>query len=143
MPAARCTTTTSRVFDVSADGQRFLVNSIGSSRDRRRRSRSSSTGTQGLQPAKLDERRSGRSTLARGAQTARPGDTGAIVAVTLQGADQGDTTTIIDTTIAAAEQIQDAQADVEEPQSVEAIIADKGYHSNQSMVDLDAVGIRS
>lgn len=35
------------------------------------------------------------------------------------------------------------QADVEEPQPLEEIIADKGYHSNETMVDLDAVGIRS
>ena len=44
---------------------------------------------------------------------------------------------------AAAEQVEDAQADVDEPQALEEIIADKGYHSNQTMVDLDAVGIRS
>ena len=66
-------------------------------------------------------------------------ETGAIVAVTLQGADQGDTTTIVETAIAAAEQVEDAQADVEEPQTLEEIVADKGYHSNQTMVDLDAV----
>src|SRR4051794_25383942 len=70
-------------------------------------------------------------------------DTGAIVAVTLQGADEGDTTTIVETAIATAEQIEHAQADVPEPQSLEEIIADKGYHSNQTMVDLDAVGVRS
>ena len=70
-------------------------------------------------------------------------ETGAIVAVTLQGADEGDTTTIVETAIAAAEQVEDAQADVEEPQALEEIMADKGYHSNQTMVDLDAVGIRS
>ena len=40
-------------------------------------------------------------------------ETGAIVAVTLQGADVGDTTTIIETAIAAAEQVEDAQANVE------------------------------
>ncbi len=39
--------------------------------------------------------------------------TGAIVAVTLQGADTGDTTTIVETAIAAAEQIEDAQADLD------------------------------
>ena len=70
-------------------------------------------------------------------------ETGAIVAVTLQGADQGDTTTIVETTRAAAEQLDDAQADVEEPQHLEEIIADKGYHSNQTMVDLDTGDIRS
>ena len=41
-------------------------------------------------------------------------ETGAIVAVTLQGADVGDTTTIIETAIAAAEQVEDAQANVDD-----------------------------
>ena len=63
-------------------------------------------------------------------------------AVTLQGADQGDTTTIVDTAIAAAEQIEAAQADVKAPQP-EEVMADKGYHSNQTMVDLDALGLWS
>jgi len=45
---------------------------------------------------------------------------------TLQGADAGDTTTIVETAIAAAEQIEDAQADVTEPQTLDEIIADKG-----------------
>jgi hypothetical protein len=44
----------------------------------------------------------------------------------LQGADAGDTTTIVETAIAAAEQIEDAQADVTEPQTLDEIIADKG-----------------
>ena len=61
----------------------------------------------------------------------------------MQGADEGDTTTIVETRIAAAEQVEEAQADVKEPQPLEEIIADKGYHSNRTMVDLDAVGIRS
>ena len=85
----------------------------------------------------------GRTHLAHKAEHAVDLETGAIVAVTLQGADQGDTTTIVETATAAAEQVEDAQADVDEPQSLEEIIADKGYHSNQTMVDLDAVGIRS
>jgi transposase len=32
---------------------------------------------------------------------------------------------------------------VEQPQPLEEIIADKGYHSNQTLIDLAAVGIRS
>jgi transposase len=85
----------------------------------------------------------GRTHMAHKAEHAVDLETGAIVAVTLQGADEGDTTTIIETAIAAAEQVEDAQADVDEPQKLEEIIGDKGYHSNQIMVDLDAVGIRS
>ena len=93
--------------------------------------------------AKVAKMKDGRTHLAHKAEHAVDLETGAIVAVTLQGADQGDTTTIGETAIAAAEQIDAAQADVPEPQPLEEIIADKGYHSNQTMVDLDAVGIRS
>jgi transposase len=93
--------------------------------------------------AKVAKMKDGRTHLAHKAEHAVDLDTGAIVAVTLQGADEGDTTTITETATAAAEQVEDAQATVEEPQPLEEIIADKGYHSNQTMVDLDAVGIRS
>jgi transposase len=93
--------------------------------------------------AKVAKMKDGRTHMAHKAEHAVDLETGAIVAVTLQGADEGDTTTIVETTIAAADQIEDAQADVEEPQKLEEIIADKGYHSNETMVDLDAVGLRS
>lgn len=61
----------------------------------------------------------------------------------LHGADAGDTTTIVETAIAAAEQVEEAQAGITEPQPLEEIISDKGYHSNQTLVDLHAVDIRS
>jgi transposase len=93
--------------------------------------------------AKVARMKDGRTQLAHKAEHAVDLETGAMVAVTLQGADAGDTTTIIETAIAAAEQIEDAQADVTEPQTLDEIIADKGYHSNPTMVDLDAVGLRS
>ena len=93
--------------------------------------------------AKVTKMKDGRTHLAHKAEHAVDMDSGAIVAVTLQGADQGDTTTIVETVIAAAEQVTDAQADVAEPQPLEEIIADKGYHSNQTMIDLEAVGLRS
>ncbi len=93
--------------------------------------------------AKVAKMKDGRTHLAHKAEHAVDLDTGAIVAVTLQGADAGDTTTIVETAIVAAEQVEDAQAEVTEPQPLEEIIADKGYHSNQTMVDLDGVGIRS
>lgn len=93
--------------------------------------------------AKVTKMKDGRTHLAHKAEHAVDLETGAIVAVTVQGADEGDTTTIVETAIAAAEQVEDAQAEVQDPQPLEEIIADKGYHSNQTMVDLDAVGIRS
>lgn len=93
--------------------------------------------------AKVAKMKDGRTHMAHKAEHAVDLETGAIVAVTLQGADEGDTTTIAETTTAAADQIEDAQADVDAPQKLEEIIADKGYHSNDTMVDLDAVGVRS
>ena len=93
--------------------------------------------------AKVTKMKDGRTHLAHKAEHAVDLETGAIVAVSLQGADQGDTMTIVETATAAAEQVEDAQADVKDPQPLDEIIADKGYHSNQTMVDLDAVGIRS
>jgi transposase len=93
--------------------------------------------------AKVTKMKDGRTHLAHKAEHAVDLETGAIVAVTLQGADAGDTTTMVETATAAADQIEDAQVDVAEPQALEEIIADKGYHSNQTMIDLDAVGVRS
>src|ERR1039457_5423643 len=93
--------------------------------------------------ARITKMKDGRTHLAHKAEHAVGLETGALVAVTLQGADQGDTTTIVETAIAAADQIEDTQAEVQEPQALEELIADKGYHSNQTMIDLAAVGLRS
>jgi transposase len=87
--------------------------------------------------------RDGRTHLAHKAEHAVDLDTGAIVAVTLRDADEGDTTTLVETAIAAAEQIEAAQVAVDDPQPLEEIVADKGYHSNQIMRDLVEVGIRA
>src|SRR5438094_8066218 len=65
--------------------------------------------------AKVTKMKDGRTHLAHKAEHAVDLETGAIVAVTLQGADQGDTTTIVETATVAADQVEDAQADVKEP----------------------------
>ncbi len=70
-------------------------------------------------------------------------DSGALVAVTLQGADVGDPTSLVETAIAAAEQVEAAHAPSATPAAVAEIVADKGYHSNETMVDLHAVEVRS
>jgi IS5 family transposase len=93
--------------------------------------------------AKVAKMKDGRTHVAHKAEHAVDLDTGAIVAVTLQGADQGDTTTIVETATAAVEQVEAAQADVEEPQELEEAVADKGYHSNETMVGLESADIRS
>src|SRR5215203_5819828 len=113
--------------------------------DRKRKKKTSNTDwTSPSDPdAKVTKMKDGRTHLAHKAEHAIDLETGAIVAVTLQGADVGDTTTIVETATAAADQIADAQVDVAEPQALEEIIADKGYHSNQTMIDFEAVGVRS
>jgi transposase len=92
--------------------------------------------------AKVTKMKDGRTHLAHKAEHAVDLETGAIVAVTLQGADEGDTTTIVETAKAAVEQLDAAQPDVEEPQRLEEIIADKGYHCNETMVGLESAHIR-
>ena len=57
----------------------------------------------------------------------------------MQDADEGDTATSIETLIKAAEQVETVLPDGE----IKEVVADKGYHSNQVMVDLEAVGVRS
>ena len=113
--------------------------------DRKRKKKTSNTDwTNPHDPdAKVTKMKDGRTHLARKAEHAVDMETGAIVAVTRQGADVGDTTTIIETAIAATEQVEDAQANVDDRQSLEEIVGDKGYHSNQTLIDLDAGGIRS
>jgi transposase len=93
--------------------------------------------------AKVTRMKDGRTHLAHKAEHAVDLETGAIVAVTVQGADAGDTTTIVDTVTAAVEQIEAGQVEGNEPQPLEEIITDKGYHSNRIMVELDALGVRS
>ena len=93
--------------------------------------------------AKVAKMKDGRTHLAHKAEHAIDLDSGALIAVTLQAADQGDTTTLVETAIAAAEQVEAAHAATEEGAELHEIVADKGYHSNETMVDLAAVGIRS
>jgi transposase len=90
--------------------------------------------------AKITKMKDGRTHLAHKAEHAVDLDTGAVVAVTVQGADEGDAATSVETLIEAAEQIEAVAPDDE---GIIEIVADKGYHSNQELVDLEAVGVRS
>ena len=78
--------------------------------------------------------------MAHKAEHAADLETGAIVGVTVQDADEGDTTTSRKTLIDAAEQIEAVCPDGD---GLQEVVGDKGYHSNQSLVDLEAVGVRS
>jgi len=94
--------------------------------------------------ARITKMKDGRTHLAHKAEHAVDLQTGAIVGVTLQGADQGDTTTIAETLTAAAEELE-AVADVTDGATavIEDVVTDKGYHSNQVLVDLAALDLRT
>jgi transposase len=115
--------------------------------DRRRKKKGSNE--EWRHPQDLDARitrmKDGRTHLAHKAEHAVDLESGAVVAVTVQEADQGDTATMVETIITAAEQVEKVveQRPVREPGQVQEVVADKGYHSNQAMVDLQAVGVRS
>ena len=88
--------------------------------------------------AKIAKMKDGRTHLAHTAEHAVDLETGAIVGVTVQDASAGDTTTLVDTLVTAAEQVEAVGA----PGIVE-VVADKGYHSNETMVGFAAIGVRS
>ena len=94
--------------------------------------------------ARITKMKDGRTHLAHKAEHAVDLETGAIVGVTVQGADQGDTTTIAETVTTAAEELE-AVATVTDDETavIDDVVADKGYHSNQVLVDLAALDLRT
>jgi transposase len=90
--------------------------------------------------AKITKMKDGRTHLAHKAEHAVDLETGAIVGVTVQDADDGDAETSIETLIEAAEQVEAVRP---HGAGIEELVGDKGYHSNQSLVDLEAIGVRS
>jgi len=98
--------------------------------------------------AKITRMKDGRTHLAHKAEHAVDLQSGAIVAVTLQPADQGDTTTIHQTLAEAAENLAGVSNDPQTSASVkddgiQEVVADKGYHSNATLRVLSEQEIRS
>jgi transposase len=103
--------------------------------------------------ARIAKMKDGRTHLAHKAEHAVDLDSGAVVAVTLQGADQGDTTTLDETLseagIAVAEQIgREAELRPDEKPKVnvagiEELVADKGYHSGAVVQRVKSYDVRS
>jgi transposase len=94
--------------------------------------------------AKITKMKDGRTHLAHKAEHAIDLETGAIVGVTVQGADEGDTTTIQETLPEAAEQLEAVAAVTDDAVAViEEVVADKGYHSRTTVHDLQMLEIRT
>jgi transposase len=84
--------------------------------------------------------------LAHKAEHAVDVDTGAIIAVTVQGADAGDTETIERTLEEADKQLDEVGAKVDHdrlhPEGLAEVVGDKGYHSDRTLVQLEEQGLR-
>jgi transposase len=98
--------------------------------------------------AKITKMKDGSTHLAHKAEHAVDMETGAVLGVTLQGANLGDTTTILETVIAATENLREVADDPRTQDKLHErwmseVVADKGYHSNGSMTDLEEMEIRS
>ena len=108
--------------------------------DRRRKKRTANA--EWVNPAdpdaKVTQLKDGRTHLAHKVEHAVDLDTGALVAVTLHGADVGDTTSLLATTLTAAEQLATVHAS-----APTALIGDRGYHSNDTLLTLRALGLRA
>jgi len=116
--------------------------------DRRRRNKTSNKDwTSPSDPdAKVSKMKDGRTHLAHKAEHAVDLDSGALIAVTIQGADEGDTTTIAETLAEAEAQldavIERAPEDVD-PDAPAEVVADKGYHSDTTLLEIETDGLRS
>jgi len=102
------------------------------------------------QEAEITKLKDGRTALAYKAENAVDMETGAIVAVTTYGGAAADTATVQETVVEAAiavagliaEKTSEGEYPVH-PDGVEEVVADKGYHSNDVMVRMVELEVRS
>src|SRR3954464_10172350 len=99
--------------------------------------------------AEITKLKDGRTALAYKAENAVDMETGAIVTVTTHGGAAADTTTVTGTVIEAGIAVAEL-IDVEpegqcavHPEGVREVVADKGYHSNDVLVGLAELELRS
>jgi transposase len=103
--------------------------------------------------ARIAKMKDGSTHLAHKAEHAVDMETGAVIAVTLQAADQGDTTTIKETLAETAENVahlierEAEKAPDAKPQvslnPLSEVVADKGYHSNEAILAVQQAEARS
>jgi transposase len=103
--------------------------------------------------ARIAKMKDGSTHMAHKAEHAVDMDSGAVIAVTLQAADQGDTTTLHETLADAGEAVADLiereaeKAPEAKPQvhlnGIMEIVTDKGYHSGKTLLALEQVEARS
>ncbi len=90
--------------------------------------------------AQITKMKDGRTHLAYKAEQAVDLEHGTIVGVSVQGGAKGDTESFHETLEEAFEQVSSVTAD---EAAIEEVVADKGYHSNDVLADIDELGLRS
>jgi transposase len=100
--------------------------------------------------ARITKMKDGRTHLAHKAEHAVDLETGAVLAVTVAPADQGDTATLLETVPQAGEHIAEVAGATAgegevgvDPAGPENVVADKGYHSNDTVATLKEWEVRS
>ncbi len=97
--------------------------------------------------AQITKLKDGRTHLSHKMEHAVDMDSGAVMAVTIQPGAAGDTTTIHETMMATAHSVATMRRDPELPNELEGAlsewVADKGYHSNDTLVAIESIGMRS
>jgi len=83
--------------------------------------------------------KNGSTRLAYKAEHAVDLDTELILAAVIHPADRGDTASVLETLIQA--QLNAVEAGSET--SIEALVADKGYHKAETLADLESCGVRT
>jgi transposase len=120
--------------------------------DRKRKKKTSNEDWQSRSDpeAEITKLKDGRTALAFKAENAVDMETGAIVAVTTQGGAAADTATIQDTVVEAAIAVAELIAEPTpqgeycvHPEGVQEVVADKGYHSNEVVLGLGQLELRT
>ena len=98
--------------------------------------------------AKIAKMKDGTTHLAHKAEHAVDMDSGALVSVSLHDASKGDTNTLLDTIVDATANLRVLVDDEQlagriSDQWMSEVVTDKGYHSNQTLVDLETINLRS
>jgi transposase len=98
--------------------------------------------------AKITKMKDGRTHLAHKAEHAVDLDSSAVLAVTLRPGDEGDTTSLFETLADMMDNLSEVRDDpstddvIDRDRTVE-VTADKGYHSKDTLRELDECGFRS
>jgi transposase len=103
--------------------------------------------------ARITKMKDGTTHLAHKAEHAVDMESGAVIAVTLQAADQGDTTTIRETLGEAGQTVAELiEREVDRapeakpqvnPRGIQEVVADKGYHSGSTVQAIGKAGART